>query len=74
MLLRSRGFPDSIRWEASKLCDEGLTIELIAERLRIGSESTRIGIIACGVTLRPCENSPYSAHDISLNHESNSDP
>ncbi len=71
--LRPRGFPDSIRQEAEKRYSEGQTIVQVAASLGISYEGARAGIIACGVTLRPREDRSYSAHDISLKHESNSD-
>lgn len=50
---RSPGLPESIRREAARLYEEGLTLPKVAARLGISNDGARAGIVACGGTIRP---------------------
>ena len=50
---RSLGLPESIRREAARLYEEGLTLPQVAARLGISNDGARAGIVACGGMIRP---------------------
>ena len=50
---RSPGLPESIRREAARLYEGGLTLPQVAARLGISNDGARAGIVACGGTIRP---------------------
>lgn len=50
---RSPGLPESIRREAARLYEGGLTLPQVAARLGISNDGTRSGIVSCGGTIRP---------------------
>lgn len=51
--LRRPGLPESIRREALRLYEEGMTLPQVAARLGISNSGARAGIVACGGTIRP---------------------
>lgn len=50
---RSPGLPESIRREAARLYEGGLTLPQVAARLGISNDGARSGIVSCGGTIRP---------------------
>lgn len=51
--VRRRGLDGSGRREATRLYEQGMTLEEVATELGVGDEPVRSAVVACGGTIRP---------------------